>query len=185
MEINIKLSKITIYFISFIIISAIFMRQVLNFLRFSVGQIGINIIIWLIFLVGAIAVFRYLKKIQTERWKILLFLLVLLLAILYAAEMQIIEERIHLVKYALLGWFVAGDIIVSQKILKFIPVILFCIAIAGVDEIFQIFIPWRVGDIRDVLFGGIGGGIGLILFLLCGHTHGAKQALKCKVKGSV
>lgn len=168
MEINIKLSRVTIAFASFIIISAVFMRQVLNFLRFSIGTTGISIMIWLLFLAGSVVVFFYLKKIQPERWRILLFLLVGLLAISYALEMEIMEERIHLIKYGLLGWFISGDIILPKKFLKFLTAILFCIAIGGVDEVFQKFIPWRVGDIRDVLFAGIGGSIGMLLFLICG-----------------
>lgn len=168
MEINIKLSKTTIGFASFIIISAIFMRQVLNFLRFSIGTAGISIMIWILFLLCGVVVFRYLKKIQPERWRILLFLLVLLLAVSYALEMEIMEERIHLIKYGLLGWFIAGDVIIPKKLLfKFLTVIFFCMAVGGVDEVFQIFIPWRVGDIRDVLFAGIGGSIGTLLFGIC------------------
>ncbi|MDA3793553.1 MAG: VanZ family protein [Elusimicrobia bacterium] len=167
MEIKINISKYTIIWALFIIISASFMRQVLNFLIKNSGWTAITIMLGALFAAGGIAVFLRLYKSRPTWWRILLFIAVLAAGFFYARQMGIIEERLHLIKYGLLGWLISGNIVRPvNPVLRILIAVLFCVAIGGVDEVFQIFLPWRVGDIRDVLFAGIGGLWGTFLFLI-------------------
>lgn len=167
MEIKINISKNTIIWSLFIIISASFMRQVLNFLIKNLGWSGIKIMLGVLFLAGGIAISLHLYKSRPSIWKIFLFLGVLAAGFFYAWRMEIIEERLHLIKYGLLGWLISKDIVKPVNIpFRVLIAVLFCLSVGGVDEIFQIFLPWRVGDIRDVLFAGVGGLWGTTLFLI-------------------
>jgi hypothetical protein len=167
MEINIRISKTTIGFAIFIVISASFMRQLLNFLESSIGMSGVSVILSIFFLVGGAVTSLYLYKSRPALWKIFLFGGVLAAGFFYAWQMKIIAERLHLIKYGLLGWLISKDIIKPIKIpFRALVAVLFCLSVSGVDEIYQFFLPWRVGDIRDVLFAGVGGIWGITLFLI-------------------
>jgi len=167
MEIKINISKNTIIWALFIIISASFMRQALNFLVKNLGWSGIKMMLGCLFLVGGVAAFFYLYKSRPSVMRIFLFLCILGAGFFYALRMEIIEEQLHLIKYGLLGWFTIKDIVKPVKIpFRVLIAVLFCLSIGGIDEIFQIFLPWRVGDIRDVLLAGIGGMWGTTLFLI-------------------
>lgn len=96
---SLKISKITIAWALYIIISSSFMRQVLNFLSQNLGMAGVSIMFGILFLVGGTAVFFYLF-------------------------------------------------------------------VAIIDETFQWWLRYRAGDVRDVLFAGIGGIWGISLFLI-------------------
>ena len=66
------------------------------------------------------------------------------------------SERIHLILFGLIGFLFTKDNL-EDRLVKIIPFsLLFGFFAASVDEMFQLFLPYRVGDIRDVLFGGLG-----------------------------
>ena len=88
----------------------------------------------------------------------------------------------HLINFGLLGWLTIKDIGKFKKGIKGIGLsLLLCLFIAMIEETFQWWLPYRVGEVRDVLFAGIGGAWGISLFLICvknGNFHDACIILK-------
>ena len=165
---KIKLSKTTIGFALFIIISASFFRQVFNFLSNTIGTAGVSLILASLFIAGGVATFFQLWKLRPGLKRTLLFLGIMGLGFFYASQMGIMVERMHLIKYGLLGWLVSVDMVRHNKVLFGVSFSLFfCLFTSVIDEAFQWWLPYRVGDIRDIGFAGIGAIWGISLFLIC------------------
>ena len=166
MEIRLRLSPLTLGIAVYIIVSGFFMRQVLGFLQEQIGRPAIGWSLWILLAAGAAAVAWHLWSTRPGAARVMVFLLLLAAGFLFAARMKITEERFHLIKFGLLGWLVYSDIILPKNpFLRLLPALFFCLAVGAVDEIFQFYNPLRVGDIRDVLFAGIGGLWGAGLYL--------------------
>ena len=164
-----RISILTACYASYIIISASFMRPVLNFIRAHLTGPGLFIFVWLIFAAVSLPLLYLLKKQLIDCKKYLrLALLLLLVGLLlgYAASIHVAEERFHLVLFGLLGFSASRDNNHKKTWLQFLLASLFCATVAGLDELFQYFLPDRVGDPRDVLFGAVGGTWGVLLHLL-------------------
>ena len=155
-------SLLTVLFAVFLIVSAFFMRQVLELYISFLGRSGVIWSIWAAFFVMAVVIFWLFKK------QVLKFnckgTLVFVAGLVYAASFDIAEERVHLIKYGTLGFLFSRDM--SPWYSRNTPLIavMFTLAVAAIDEIFQHFLPYRVGDIRDVMFGGIGGLWGSLIY---------------------
>ena len=107
-----------------------------------------------------------IKK-RTIFLNILLFGIVLTIGMVLAWQIKIPEERIHILEYAILGWFAGRDLIKTNKKIKgAILACIFCTIVGILDEIFQAILPYRVYDLRDIVFNSLGGAWGLILYLL-------------------
>lgn len=164
-----KFSKITFGLAIFIIISASFMRAVLNFLYRNLGRNNLQILVTTFFvLIGIIIIYQRRKFIFNL--KSLLILVLFTAGFIYAWQIRIIEERIHLLEYGLLGWLATTDVskvFKSSKVKKFISYpLLFVIGVGILDELFQWWLPTRVGDMRDVVFNTLGGFWGITLKIL-------------------
>jgi hypothetical protein len=107
--------------------------------------------------------------------RILLIITLLCCAFLISA---LPEERLHFLTYGLAGWLIcwsleARRLAFSKALLKspflhqiliwLIPCLLVWIA-GGVDEMIQWWLPNRVFDIRDIVFNGTAGMVGVALF---------------------
>lgn len=172
MVLKIKISKITIFWAVYLIISSSFMRQVLNFILKNLGRTGLDIMLWVIFLLGGVVVFFYLCKSRPAIWRISLFLGIFVLGLFYAAQVKIIEERMHLINFGLLGWLIIKDISRFKNGIMGIGLsLLSCIFIAIIEETFQWWLPYRVGEIHDVLLAVMGGFWGISLFLSSHQTN--------------
>jgi VanZ family protein len=76
-------------------------------------------------------------------------------------------EKLHIFEYGFLGWLVTRDLNKKKISIKAILLsALFVLLVAGLDEGFQYFLPYRVCDIRDVITDGISGAFGIALCLL-------------------
>jgi len=139
-----KISKVTFIFGLFIIVSAAFMGQVGSFISGKLGKPYFEM------LIGAI------------------FLAVFMAGFLFAWHLDILVERIHLLEYGLLGWLAIRDTLGEEKktIKASIFSALFILVVSIVDETFQWWLPYRVGDVRDVVFNEVGGLWGISLFLI-------------------
>ena len=95
-------------------------------------------------------------------------IVVLVIGLSLAWQIKIIAERIHLLEYGVLGWFVSRDLIRgrSKKLKDIILAGLFATVVGIIDEGFQAILPYRFFDIRDILFNSLGGIWGIILYLL-------------------
>ncbi|MDJ0807264.1 MAG: VanZ family protein [Gammaproteobacteria bacterium] len=96
---------------------------------------------------------RHLGHLRRLWWRLLL-LVALLLTIIHFVP--ITEERIHFILFGALGYL---------GVTLFSPIggLLICTLFSIGDEVFQWFLPDRVGDVRDVVFNFIASGIGILL----------------------
>lgn len=91
-------------------------------------------------------------------------------------EQQVWEERIHtpIRKMAHVTEYMIFSLTVAFPLLQYMSsrkkirriTFLFCIFYASLDELHQLFVPERSGQIRDVLIDGIGVSVGIFLFSL-------------------
>lgn len=92
------------------------------------------------------------------------------------------EERIHtpvrkvahMTEYMIFSCTVAFPFLLYKKRKEWISKVtfLFCVCYASIDEIHQLFVPDRSGQIRDVFIDSIGILIGILLFRkIYGATH--------------
>jgi len=161
-----RISKLTFIFGLFIIVSAAFMGQVGNFISEKLGKSYFEVLIGIIFLLSAAGLIRYLKRAGLGKAKLAIFLVVFVAGFLFAWHLDILVERIHLLEYGLLGWLAFRDgLRVEKGIIKAsIFSAFFILAVSIVDETFQWWLPYRVGDVRDVVFNEVGGLWGMSLF---------------------
>jgi VanZ family protein len=73
-----------------------------------------------------------------------------------------LDKAVHLVLYAILGWLAIRAASRGSFRARTAAVTLAAIALfAVVDELHQVFIPWRTGDISDWVADLTGGAIGI------------------------
>lgn len=165
MALKMKISNITIFWAAYLIISPVFMRQVLNFILKLLEKSGLAIMLWVLFLLGGGVASLYLYKSRPAAWRVFLFLGIFAAGLFYASQVKIVEERIHLINFGLLGWLIIKDISRFKKgIMRIGLALLFCIFVASIEETLQLWIPNRVVQTHDVLLGVIGGVWGISLF---------------------
>ena len=147
-----------VFYVLFIYISLPFARTILNHLYASLGKdvlsLSVNILLLIFILYTSYKLFK--KGIKA----IILTVTVLLIAFLFASDMERPEERIHFIQYGLLG-FLMFKMFKSFSFIILGVSVLMLFLVGGVDEIIQYFLPNRVGDIRDVIFNFLGGLLGL------------------------
>lgn len=89
------------------------------------------------------------------------------LSLLLYAHLPFVE-KIHVALFGMFGFL-------SQKIFEQKTAALFCVAIAGLDELLQHFLVSRVGDWRDVWLNLFSAALGMLLaFLLFGNRSGQR-----------
>ena len=82
-------------------------------------------------------------------------------------ELQfIVRKSAHFIGYMILGILASGLILQYENINKKYPLaFLICVIYAISDEIHQLFVPGRAGQIRDVLIDSAGSLLGIILVM--------------------
>lgn len=162
-----QISKITIFIGLYIIISASFMRQVMGFLKAHIGQSGFIILLGLILIISGLAFLIFVIRNSSNWIKTSLLTIVLIIGLALAWQIKIPEEKIHILEYAVLGWFVGRDLINANKKAKgAILACVFGIVVGILDETFQAILPYRVYGLRDIVFNSLGTTWGVILYLL-------------------
>jgi hypothetical protein len=162
-----KLSKLTIGFGIYLIVSASYMTQVWDFTNKIFGQDAVKIICFNLFFASIIAYFVFLYKSNAGLFKSLAGFLILLLTFYFAWLQSLYGEKMHVLEYGLLGFLAAKDLFKSRFALKaLLYSLLFVILISSFDEIFQKLLPYRFGEIKDAVVNIISGIFGIILFLI-------------------
>lgn len=91
-----------------------------------------------------------------------------------------IRKMAHMTEYMIFALTVAFPFLLYHKSKKWISVFtyVYCVGYAGIDEIHQLFVPERAGQLRDVLIDSIGVLVGIILFrVIYGHRLRNRQAV--------
>lgn len=168
MVLNVKISNITIAVALYIILSASFMRYVLNFMTKNIAESGVSIVMWVIFAIVIALIIVYLCILRPKILNIFLFLLVFSAGLYYAFKMEIMVERWHLIQFGLLGGLIARDSDgIKNRFHRLLFSMFFGLLIASLDETFQLFLPNRVADVRDIVTGTIGSVWGALTYLVC------------------
>ena len=161
-----------IVYVLFIYSTLYVMRDILNFLKITLGK-GFDALVYgifgLLFFVGIGFLLRSSQgaawvHIKRATWYIVFFVIIGVIAI----HLKIPEERIHLVEYGILSFFVYRALRFDFS--GFILFFLTFVTVSGFgffDEVIQGILPNRYFGWRDVLLNAIGGimGIALIAFV--------------------
>jgi hypothetical protein len=106
---------------------------------------------------------KYSAAQSTRRQSITQVILIGLLLFVAVAVIVLVldrpEERLHFVTFGFYGFFTAALFAARSLLLALVLVALF----SGLDELYQWWLPDRVGDWRDVAMNMLAGSIGLVL----------------------
>lgn len=128
---------------------------------------NLEIFIWIIFCIFGIILIIYLIKLRISFIRLILAVIVFGLGMLYASTINLnIVERMHLIYFGIIGFLFIKDNFGDSNITSIIYALIWAMLIAALDEIFQSFLPKRVGDVRDIIFGTLGGLWGSIIYVI-------------------
>ncbi len=122
----------------------------------EVGEFGVAVLTgFLLFALGAVAIYWQEKQgVKRGGMKPLLTSLTLVVAlVVITVALPQTEERLHFVTFGVFGFF-------SKKLLPVWLAILAIVILSAGDELFQAWLPDRVGDWRDVVINIMAGVLG-------------------------
>ena len=159
-----SISKRTVLFACAIVVAASFMRQVYRFVHSILPPAIISFGIWLGFLaaIGAALVLLYKRP---HILGVASLVLTAGAATGLAFSMGLIEERVHILTYGFLASLATRDLRRWPVLPRSQSALFFCVLVGCIDELFQALLPYRVGDVRDVLFDSVSAVLGIILTL--------------------
>lgn len=160
------LTKITIIFGVFIILSSSFVRQLMNFIKDTAGEtFFVNLVGLCVAIAGLLFLFFLVRR-TSNFYKISLFILLLIGGIVLVWQMKIPEEKIHILEFSILGWLASRDLNKAKKsFMGIIFAFVFIAVVGAVDEAFQAVLPYRYFQWCDIAFNIAGGSWGIILYL--------------------
>lgn len=188
MNIQLNLSRVTLFFALYQVISAFFMLQILNLIQKIIGNKNLPILVWTAFAVAGsvftVFAVRFFRNHSPAVILIKLFILVIISfpVLLLAVQISNSTERVHIILFAILGFLAARDNDGERPL--FVPLITaaaVCFFVASLDEYFQFwlgyfhnicnFIPERFADFRDITFGTVSGIWGGLLFMIISYRN--------------
>lgn len=162
-----RISRITLFISIWIILSASIMRQVMSFIRTHIGERDFIVLIGLILGISGLAFLIFIIRNRFNFIKTLMLTIILIFGLVLTWQIKLPQERIHILEYAVLGWFAIRDLIKTNKKVKGAMVACMFSAIVGIlDEAFQWVLPYRFFELRDIMFNSLGGMWGITLYLL-------------------
>jgi len=164
---NMKLSKLTIGFGVYLVVSAAFASLVWKFIEKSIGKSNAQISGAIFLCAFAFFVLVCIIKSRLSILKVFMNLVIISLAFLFAWRQPFFVEKFHVIEYGLLGWLATRDLNKDKISLKNILLALLFASLIGVlDEGFQKLLPYRVCEMRDALTNIVSVAFGTILFLI-------------------
>ena len=163
-----KLSKFTLFFAAYNIVSSFFMSAVWETTTKTLGK---NSVLWLfvILCLTAAAGLTYKNiKSRSSLKRMGLIWLVFIWGFVFAFRQPYLSEKAHVLEFAVLAWLTLRDLTKKEGLLlKAVFATFVFVSLTGVlEEIYQKFLPWRVCDIRDMISDSLGGIVGIALFVL-------------------
>lgn len=151
----------------FILFSAPWARQVLNWLKVNLGLGLLKVLIGILFICAGAAFIYLIRLWKKPPARIVLIIILFLAGLFYSFTISAYpEERVHLMEYGALGLLACasrrGETEKGWRRL-FIPLII-VFGVGAADEFFQWLLPSRVGDFRDLFFNFLGGLWGVALY---------------------
>ena len=163
-----KLSKITIGWGIYIVISASFILQINLWLIAKVTDQFLAGSFWVFSVLVMLAALAYALRQRLGVLRLLAALGVFALAYLLATRQAYFAEKTHILSYGLLGYLAARDLVGvnGAERLKGIALVAgFVVVVSLADEVFQWAPPYRFCELNDVMTNIIGGVLGMGLFL--------------------
>jgi len=160
----------TLIFSIAIILSSVFMRQVLNFFLKFANRRQLSYTMAALLIIGGFTLLLLL--VRKKAWYQLSLMVVMLVAVGFVSKtIPLPEERFHLLEFFLVGYLAAYDGRKRMMWQRVFFALLFSLAVPALDEGLQAFIPWRVADMKDVFYGFSGACAG-VLFNCLYYPHG-------------
>ncbi len=116
-----------------------------------------------------LGVLLYMSRQRFKISRLILGIIVLGLGFWYAWRQPYFVKRIHTLEYSILGLLVIRDLIKSPDLSllrKLLYAVLLVLAVACLDEGFQGLLPYRSGDIPDIITDLIGGFAGILTYII-------------------
>ena len=162
-----RLSVSAIVLIIFIFTSTLFANKAVEVIDKFTGGKGVEILLVLsvVTLFAALCIMRSRPILHDKKAVILIF--AVLSGIILAWQIENPAERVHIIEYGLLGWILSRDLAADCiKTSCMIKALLLCIIVGTIDELLQYILPYRIFDVRDIIFNGMGGFWGIITYIL-------------------
>ncbi len=139
----------------------------MDFIKASIGGQGFLYLIATMAGILGLFFLIYVIRNNFQLVKVLMFVVVWGVGLALTWQIKIPQERIHILEYAVLGWLSVRDLNrKNKKIRASFLACIYCVIIGILDELFQAILPYRFFDWRDIIFNGVGGGWGVVLYLL-------------------
>ncbi len=163
-----RLSKLTLFFGLWVILSASFMRQALEFFWSVTGDVYAALYTNILFLaLGIAVVYLLIVKNEISALRLLAISILLVAAYAYIKELKYLAEKIHIIEYGVFGWLACRDLAGGKEAVKGVFLaLLVCFLVGSLDEGFQAILPYRVFDLRDIRMNFFGGIEGVAIYLL-------------------
>jgi len=163
-----RISKFTIFFSLYIILSSLFMQEVWAAWKAIFG-VRILTIFFVVLCLLAISAILYTNiKLQLDIKRVALICAICILGFIFAWRQPYFAEKAHVLEFGVLGWLVMRDLSKKSKsLLKDLLFAFIFVSFIGVlEESYQKLLPWRVCEIRDMVTDSLSGLLGIALWLL-------------------
>ena len=143
------------------------MRQLMNFAKANIGDSGFAVLISSILIVSGLGFLVFIVRSSLKPREVFLLVGITAVGLVLISKIEIAEEKIHLLEFALLGWLALKDTFKLSKSLKGFSLALgFTLTVGILDEGFQAILPYRYFQTWDILLNSLGGIWGIVLFLV-------------------
>jgi len=150
-----------------IAVFSLFMRQVMLFVRSLTGSLIFEITVSIFLTIIALAFIIYIIKQCPQRIRCLFIIILVIGGFVLTSLIHIPEEKIHIIEFALLGWFAMSDFSKNNTPFQSIVLSIIICSLFGIfDEIVQGILPYRYFDVRDIVFNIAGGIWGTIVYYI-------------------
>lgn len=151
----------------FIVLSATFTRQLMEFTTHHIGKDGFRILIAGIFIILSAVFLAAEAKRLANPFRFFVMLALLGTTLFYSWKIKMPQVRMHILMYSIVGWLATRDATKSRRIWKTI-LLAWCFAsIVGIsEELLQKMLPYRVFDMEDIVYNITGATIGVALYLI-------------------
>lgn len=161
------LSKETYFYGCLLVISSSFTFQIYKFFEIILGENVIKSIIHTTFILVAILLIIYEIKIEPHIIQIFYLALAFLLSFILITILPFLAEKTHILSYGLLGYLSTNDLFKKRHstLKSILLALIFGLIINVLDEIFQGILPYRTGELRDIMTNIVCTIIGILIFL--------------------